>query len=56
MLNLGRALHTLQDFFSHSNYIDLNKYQREEVSFTLFHPEVESPDYIRIVYVGMHFF
>jgi len=56
MLNLGRALHTLQDFFSHSNYIDLNKDRREEVSYTLFHPEVEPPDYIRIVYVGMHFF
>ncbi|RKZ23412.1 hypothetical protein DRQ23_03115 [bacterium] len=56
MLNFGRALHTLQDFFSHSNYIDLNKDQREKVSYTLFHPEVAPPDYIRIVYVGLHFF
>lgn len=40
---LGRALHAIQDFYSHSNYIDLCRQDRAEIDRAMFILEVEPP-------------
>lgn len=52
----GRALHTLQDFFSHSNYIDLNKEDKNLTSLALFSRNLEPPKTLKIAYTGVFFF
>uniref|UniRef100_A0A7C4YDP1 VWA7 N-terminal domain-containing protein n=1 Tax=candidate division WOR-3 bacterium TaxID=2052148 RepID=A0A7C4YDP1_UNCW3 len=52
---LGLTLHSLQDFFSHSNFIDLKDDDKKKVIEALFN-DIEAPDGLKIAYVGPLFF
>lgn len=51
MYYLGVSLHSLQDFFSHSNFVDLNEEDKQKTIDALFGYS-EPPLSLRIAYVG----
>ncbi len=55
MYYLGVTLHSLQDFFSHSNFIDLNEEDKLKTINAIFYNS-EPPDTLRLAYVGPLFF
>lgn len=55
MYYLGVTLHSLQDFFSHSNFVDLNNEDKERTINAIFEGS-EPPLSLRISYVGPLFF